>query len=331
MADLQVPPAVGTSGQRLDSIVINAGSTILRQIIAVGDPASSGNVLAVDSGGRASVVSASSGVVQVLTSGTLIAALTSGTVTATAATNPWSSAPGFNVPVVSASSGVIQVISTTPLPVDLYAPAKGATAAGPLTVSVLDADRNALIVTLGTALSYSLDSVLIKDSGGGEPIGANGDAATSTGSLHAKLRHLVSNGIAGSTALPAGSALVGDVGLQPRTNGGLTPYSLISAATVNDTNVKGSAGQVYSVQVFNANVAIRYLKLYDKASAPTSSDTPVKRWAIPGNSAGAGIVSHWPQGIAFASGIGFRITTGSADTDTGGVAAGEILLNLDYK
>lgn len=42
--------------------------------------------------------------------GYLIRSLSSGTVTATAGTNPWSSAPGFNVPIVSVSSGLIQAL-----------------------------------------------------------------------------------------------------------------------------------------------------------------------------------------------------------------------------
>lgn len=53
--------------------------------------------------GTATIVSASSGLVQI--SGTP-------TVTATAATNPWSSAPSFNVPVINASSGVVQVLTS---------------------------------------------------------------------------------------------------------------------------------------------------------------------------------------------------------------------------
>lgn len=53
--------------------------------------------------GTPTVLSASSGLVQI--SGTP-------TVTATAGTNPWSSAPGFNIPFVSASSGLLQISGT---------------------------------------------------------------------------------------------------------------------------------------------------------------------------------------------------------------------------
>ena len=116
------------------------------------------------------------------------------------------------------------------------------------------------------------------------------------------------------------------------TSGGATPFKLISAASTNSTNVKGSSGTLYGIQATNINAAVRYLKVYDKAAAPTvGTDTPVKTLAIPGNAAGAGIVVPFPVGVTFANGIGIAITTGSADADTGAVAAGDIIVNLDYK
>lgn len=134
-----------------------------------------------------------------------------------------------------------------------------------------------------------------------------------------------------SNALPAGTNTIGDVGLAPRTSGGLTMHKTISAATTNATSVKASAGQVYSVQVFNTNAAARYLKLYNKASAPTvGTDTPVKTLTIPGATTGAGLVLSWPQGLAFGTGIAFALTTGAADSDTAAVAANEIIVGLDY-
>lgn len=121
MAQLEVPPAVGTTGQLLDVVVANAASTILRQIIVVGSPTSTSAQMAVGTDGNARVVTASSGFVQVsgnitstattLTSGTVTLSSVH-TVTATQATNPWSSAPGFNVPMVSASSGLVQISGT---------------------------------------------------------------------------------------------------------------------------------------------------------------------------------------------------------------------------
>jgi|SRR5581483_7422378 len=117
------------------------------------------------------------------------------------------------------------------------------------------------------------------------------------------------------------------------TTGGATPGKLISAASTNATSVKASAGTLYTLTVSNVNAAMRYLKLYDKASAPTvGTDTPVQVFGIPGNTAGAGIVVPIPAcGIAFATGIAFALTTGIADADTGAVGASDHAVSYSYK
>jgi len=119
---------------------------------------------------------------------------------------------------------------------------------------------------------------------------------------------------------------------QAHTQGGASMSKTISAASTNATNVKSSAGQLYGVQVFNTNAGARYLKVYDKATAPTiGTDVPVKVLTVPGNTAGGGLVIAWPTGLPFTNGIGFGTTTGAPDSDTGAVAANEIVINLDYK
>lgn len=138
--------------------------------------------------------------------------------------------------------------------------------------------------------------------------------------------------IATAPVLVTGSATIGKVGLDPQTSGGLTPSMTISAASTNATSVKGSAGQLYGLYVSNINAAVRYLKLYNKASAPTvGTDTPVLVFAIPGNTAGAGFTIEFTNGVAFGTGIAFALTTGVATADTGAVAANEIVVNLGYK
>jgi hypothetical protein len=170
-------------------------------------------------------------------------------------------------------------------------------------------------------------------------LGANNDV-TVTGTVDlGATDNAVLDAIAASVAgtLTVGSHAVTNAGTfvvqdNPQTSGGLSMHKTISAASTNATNVKASAGQLYSVQVFNTNAAARYLKLYNDSSAPTvGTDTPVKTLTIPGNTAGAGLVLNWDKGLAFASGIGFGLTTGAADNDTGAVAAAEIVVNLDYK
>ncbi len=117
------------------------------------------------------------------------------------------------------------------------------------------------------------------------------------------------------------------------TTGGATPYKLISAATTNATSVKGSAGTLYSITASNINAAVRYLKIYDKASSPTvGTDVPKLVFAIPGATTGGGTnIPIGLPGVEFTLGIGIAMTTGAADADTGAVALSEIICNLIYK
>jgi hypothetical protein len=137
--------------------------------------------------------------------------------------------------------------------------------------------------------------------------------------------------LASLPALAAGTNLVGRVQLDAATANGATPATYVSAASTNATSVKASAGQVYGVLLSNVNAAARYLKIFNKASAPTvGTDTPVMNLIIPGNAAGAGSNVFLPVGAAFSTGIAFAITTGVALLDTGAVAANEITATFLY-
>lgn len=116
------------------------------------------------------------------------------------------------------------------------------------------------------------------------------------------------------------------------TTGGYTPAKLISAATTNATSVKASAGTIGYLTASNINASPRYLKIYNKASAPTvGTDVPVHTFIIPGNTAGAGTnIPLPPQGIALGTGIAFATTTGVADADTGAVASAELVINYGW-
>lgn len=116
--------------------------------------------------------------------------------------------------------------------------------------------------------------------------------------------------------------------------GQVVAHVKISAASTNATSLKTSAGHIYAIQVFNTNAAARYLKLYNKATAPTvGTDVPIKVILIPGASAsaGAGAAPSWTTGFKFTVGIAYAVTTGAAHSDTGAVAAAEIVVNIDYK
>lgn len=111
-----------------------------------------------------------------------------------------------------------------------------------------------------------------------------------------------------------------------------TPFRRLSTADTNLATIKASAGSLHNaLMCVNLNAAVRYLKLYNKASNPTlASDTPVWTVPIPGNTAGAGVVIPLPDGLDFSTGIAMAITTGAGDTDTGAVAANEIFVAGSY-
>ncbi len=118
------------------------------------------------------------------------------------------------------------------------------------------------------------------------------------------------------------------------TVGGASPFHLTGAANSdNATVVKNTPGTLYGFEVFNYNGNVRYLKFYDKATTPSSSDTPVKVIPIPATSGGVtgGVVRSYPLGLAFAAGIGYRIVTGLADSDNTSVTLNDVTLNGEYK
>jgi hypothetical protein len=168
-------------------------------------------------------------------------------------------------------------------------------------------------------------TVTVQDGGGSVSIDDNGGSLTVDGTV----------AVSGTVAVTdnSGSLTVdGSVSLTPTTSGGHSISRTISAASTNATNVKGSAGQLYGYIVSNVNAAARYLKFYNKATAPTiGTDTPVLTVCIPGNTAGVTGHVEFANGIAFSAGIGFGLTTGVADSDTGAVAANEQVVNLFYK
>lgn len=109
----------------------------------------------------------------------------------------------------------------------------------------------------------------------------------------------------------------------------VTSRILSAAASTNGTSAKGSAGTLYHVMGYNAAAAGRYLKFYNKASAPVvGTDIPVLTIYLP---AATAFVLPWPAGRLFTTGIAYALTTGVADNDTGALTAADVLgLNVEY-
>jgi hypothetical protein len=126
------------------------------------------------------------------------------------------------------------------------------------------------------------------------------------------------------------------VTMAPSTTNGLTPYrSLPTGATNQDsTVVKSSAGTLFGIQASSIASSAVWLKLYDTATAPTSSSTPIKTILIPANTTSANGAGNnlnlSTMGIKFSNGIAFRVSTGIADSDATAVTTGQLAINFDY-
>lgn len=104
---------------------------------------------------------------------------------------------------------------------------------------------------------------------------------------------------------------------------------IAAAASTNDTLAFAGPANVQMINGYNAKASVVYLKLYDKLTQPSSSDTPKLTIAL---AASAPFNFTWPYGIAFPIGLGFRLTTGSADNDTGVLVANDIVgLNIIFR
>lgn len=109
-----------------------------------------------------------------------------------------------------------------------------------------------------------------------------------------------------------------------------TPHTKNSLASTNATSVKGSAGTLYGIAASNINAAARFLKLYNKATAPTvGTDTPVLTITIPAS----GYINFDTGllGMQFTLGIAYALTGLATDADTTAVAANDIKVFLNYQ
>ena len=105
--------------------------------------------------------------------------------------------------------------------------------------------------------------------------------------------------------------------------------SITSAATTNATSIKTSAGNIYAMSVNNFGATDVYVKLYNKASAPTvGTDVPRAVIKVPANS--DRVVEFGRAGIRYTTGIALAITGAQAVADTTAVAANQVVIDTSY-
>lgn len=113
-------------------------------------------------------------------------------------------------------------------------------------------------------------------------------------------------------------------GTTPNTANAALRCVLVSAASNNATNCKGSAGNVYGFRFVNTTGTIYYLRMYNSSSSPTCSSATgfIESIPIPASTGGAGLVAIEPMGEGYSTGIGFCLTGGSSSTDNTNAATG---------
>lgn len=118
--------------------------------------------------------------------------------------------------------------------------------------------------------------------------------------------------------------------LQPDTSVGYQKFHHVSSlATTNDTLVETGSKSIGHVSIMHIGTgnSNRYLKLYNKATAPTSADVPMLTLAV---HSGETIVLTPSIPFVFSNGLGYRMTANYADNDNTAVAAGEMAINIIY-
>lgn len=120
------------------------------------------------------------------------------------------------------------------------------------------------------------------------------------------------------------------ISLVPETTGGETTFHFVAAASTNATSLKASAGQLYSVDIFNNAAYPVYFKLYNTASAPSSCGA-TNLAKVVGTQAGTQHTIKTEQGWAFATGIGYCLVKNIVDSDNTAVLLSDAVVDGSYK
>lgn len=243
------------------------------------------------------------------------------------------------------SSGTEIGTASTPMQVSLANTATNATAvkvdgtggtfpvSGTVTVSQATASSlNAQVV--GNAASGASDSgnpVKVGGKYNASPItlsdGQRGDLQlTTNGWLQVNLATLISG--EDQTANVLGTIM------KPVVSSTYAPSTYQQSGSATKANIKAASGNVYYIRITNANTAVRYFQLHNKASAPAGGDTAQLYFIVPGgNAANPGVLELNTNDFAaseyFTTGIGWAIST-TATTFTDSATAADHNTTVRY-
>lgn len=124
-------------------------------------------------------------------------------------------------------------------------------------------------------------------------------------------------------ALVAGSAAIGDVGVQYRASatGAGTPTNINSPATPAVQTIKGTAGRLLGLTLLNTNAATRFLKVFNAATPTLGTTSATLDIALPTN---VPVSVTYEGGIGFATAITCAVTGGRGLTDNTAITGNEV-------
>ena len=104
-------------------------------------------------------------------------------------------------------------------------------------------------------------------------------------------------------------------------------FKFASAATVNNALISAGGRRLLGWQLTNTTATFKYFRFYNKATLPTSGESPTFIVPIPPNSQ----VSYNMEGAIFMSlGLGIACTGGVADTDATVTAVNDVIGSIHY-
>jgi hypothetical protein len=147
----------------------------------------------------------------------------------------------------------------------------------------------------------------------------------------AEFRQSVLEGLANGITI-SGSTDPIPVTLQTGSNGYKLFHHALSAASTNATVVKSSPASVGLITAFHIGGGSggndnRFVKIYNKATTPTSSDTPILTLVVHRNET---VVIAPSIHLFLSEGLSYRMTANYADADNTAIAAGELAINVAY-
>ena len=112
-------------------------------------------------------------------------------------------------------------------------------------------------------------------------------------------------------------------------------HRLVSAAgSTNATLVNGGYTKLHYINLVNAAAAAKFLKIYDKASAPTvGTDTPVATFQLAPTAVNGGLneIDLAANPIHLKLGLAYALTGALADNDTTALTAADVVaMNVVY-